>query len=36
VTCRPKKGFVGDDHFTYTVSDSRGATDTATVSISVE
>ena len=36
VTYRPKRGFVGEDHFTYTVSDSHGATGTATVSVSVE
>lgn len=32
----PPGGFSGTDLFTYTVSDSRGGTDTATVSVTVE
>ena len=29
----PEAGFVGTDHFTYTVSDGQGGTDTATVTV---
>ncbi len=32
----PKAGFVGIDTFTYTVVDSKGATDTATVEVCIE
>lgn len=35
VTYTPKSGFVGDDSFTYTVSDSDGQTASASVSVSV-
>lgn len=31
----PEAGFVGTDHFTYTVSDGNGGTDTATVIVTV-
>jgi hypothetical protein len=32
---RPNKGFMGTDRFTYTVSDGRGQTSTATVTVNV-
>jgi len=35
VVYTPNDGFVGNDVFTYTVTDANGATDTATVSVSV-
>ncbi|PZD72635.1 Leukotoxin [Acaryochloris thomasi RCC1774] len=35
VTYTPNDGFVGDDSFTYDVSDGNGGTDTAVVSVSV-
>jgi hypothetical protein len=35
VTYTPNPNFLGDDAFTYTVSDGHGSTDTATVSVTV-
>ncbi|MCP5404790.1 MAG: tandem-95 repeat protein [Pseudomonadaceae bacterium] len=35
ITYTPITGFIGVDTFTYTVTDARGATDTATVSVTV-
>lgn len=36
LTYTPETGFVGTDSFVYTLSDDKGASDTATVSITVE
>jgi hypothetical protein len=35
VTYRPNNGFIGSDSFTYTISDGRGGSDTATVRVTV-
>ena len=36
ITYTPRAGFVGNDSFTYTISDGRGGTATATVKVTVK